>query len=43
MYNVLNHANFNVYGADADARSNDYVDGYRDGHRDVQLGAKIVF
>jgi outer membrane receptor protein involved in Fe transport len=43
MYNVLNHSNFLVYGADADAGSADYVDGYRNGHRDVQLGAKIVF
>ena len=43
MYNVLNHSNFYVNTVDADAGSNNYIDGYRDGHRDVQLGAKIVF
>jgi hypothetical protein len=43
MYNVLNHSNFFVYGTDADAGSASFLDGYRDGHRDIQLGAKIVF
>lgn len=43
MYNVLNHSNFLVYGTNADVSSADYLDGYRDGHRDIQLGAKIVF
>ena len=42
MYNAINHANFYVYGVDAEVE-NAFVDGYRDGHRDLQLGAKIVF
>jgi hypothetical protein len=40
---VLNHANFYVSSADSDTSSYNYVDGYRDGHRDIQLGAKIIF
>ena len=51
MYNAFNHANFSVYGVDAEVESgytdpNTHaigVDGYRDGHRDIQIGAKIVF
>ena len=43
MYNVFNHANFNVYGTDTDTASFSFVDGYRNGNRNLQLGAKIVF
>ena len=42
MYNALNHATFFVYGVDAEVEG-PWVDGYRDGHRDVQLGAKLTF
>ncbi len=43
MYNALNHARYYVNGADADVSSYNFLDGYRDGHRDIQLGAKIRF
>ena len=42
LYNALNHANFFVYGADGEV-NNAFVDGYFDGHRDLQLGAKVIF
>jgi len=41
-YNALNHANFNVYVGDAEVEY-PFLDGYRNGHRDIQLGAKVVF
>jgi hypothetical protein len=42
-YNMFNHANFQVYGADVDVSSYNFVDGYFNGNRNVQLGAKILF
>jgi hypothetical protein len=43
LYNAFNHANFYVYGADTDTASFGFVDGYRNGNRNLQLGAKIIF
>jgi hypothetical protein len=43
MYNAFNHANFYLNGGNADVSSAAYLDGYRDGHRDIQLGLKVVF
>lgn len=43
MYNAFNHANFGVYGTDTDTASFSFVDGYRNGNRNLQLGAKVVF
>jgi outer membrane receptor protein involved in Fe transport len=42
-YNVFNHANFYVHGTDVDVSSYSFVDGYRNGNRNLQLGAKILF
>jgi hypothetical protein len=42
MYNAINHASFHVYGVDGEVE-NAFVDGYRDGSRNVQLGAKVIF
>ena len=43
LYNAFNHANFYIYGGDADTGSANFVDGYRDGHRNVQIAAKFIF
>ncbi len=43
MYNAFNHANFIVYGTDVDTASYSFVDGYRNGNRNLQLGAKFIF
>ena len=43
MYNVLNHSSFLLNPNDADVGSNNFLDGYRDGHRDLQIGARISF
>ena len=43
LYNAFNHANFFVYGSDTDVSSYDFVDGKRDGNRNVQLAAKFIF
>lgn len=42
-YNLFNHANFNVRVGDVDTSSYNFVDGYYDGNRNVQLGAKLIF
>ena len=43
MYNAFNHANFVVDKSTTDVSSFDNVQGYFDGSRNVQLGAKITF
>jgi hypothetical protein len=43
FYNAFNHTNFFVYGADKDVSSYGFVDGKRDGNRNLQLTAKIIF
>jgi outer membrane receptor protein involved in Fe transport len=43
LYNAFNHANFYVYGVDTDVASYGFVDGFRDGHRNIQLAAKFIF
>ncbi len=42
-YNLFNHANFIVQAADVDTSSYNFVDGYFNGNRNVQLGAKLIF
>ncbi|HUI79855.1 MAG TPA: TonB-dependent receptor [Bryobacteraceae bacterium] len=42
LYNAVNHANFFIYGADTEVE-NPFADGYFNGNRNLQLGAKIVF
>jgi len=43
LYNAFNHANFFVYGSDTDVSSFGFVDGKRDGNRNLQLAAKFIF
>ncbi len=43
MYNAFNHSNFYINQGDTDVASFNGVDGYRDGSRNVQLGAKFIF
>jgi len=43
MYNAFNHANFIVNTGDNDVSSFNAVDGYFNGNRNIQLGAKILF
>jgi hypothetical protein len=43
LYNAFNHANFIVNTGDVDVSSFNAVDGYFNGNRNLQLGAKIVF
>jgi outer membrane receptor protein involved in Fe transport len=43
LYNALNHANFYVNTSDADVSSFAAVDGYFNGNRNVQLGARLTF
>lgn len=43
LYNAFNHANFFVNGADTDTASFGFVDGFRNGNRNLQLGAKLIF
>jgi hypothetical protein len=43
MYNAFNHANFIVNTGDVDVSSFTAVDGYFNGNRNLQLGAKIIF
>ena len=42
LYNAFNHASFNMYGVDEEVEG-PFVDGYFDGKRNLQLGAKINF
>ncbi len=42
-YNVFNHANMYVYGANADISSFTEITGFKDGNRRIQLGAKFEF
>jgi len=42
MYNAFNHANFYINNGDTDVAYS-FVDGYYNGNRNIQLGAKIVF
>ena len=43
LYNAFNHANFLLNTVDSDISSNNYVDGYFNGNRNLQLGAKLVW
>ncbi len=43
LYNAFNHANFYLNTVDADISSNNFVDGYYNGNRNLQLGAKLVW
>jgi hypothetical protein len=43
FYNIFNHANLFVSGAEPDVSSIDYVPAFYDGRRQVQLAAKIIF
>jgi outer membrane receptor protein involved in Fe transport len=43
MYNAFNHANFIVNTGDTDVSSFNAVDGYFNGNRNLQLGAKFIF
>jgi outer membrane receptor protein involved in Fe transport len=43
LYNAFNHANFIVNTGDTDVASFNAVDGYFNGNRNLQLGAKIIF
>jgi hypothetical protein len=43
LYNAFNHANFIVNTADTDVSSFSAVDGYFNGTRNVQLGARLTF
>jgi hypothetical protein len=43
LYNTLNHANFYVNTSDADVSSFAAVDGYFNGNRNLQLGARLTF
>jgi hypothetical protein len=42
LYNAINHATFNLYAVDGEVEG-PYMDGYLNGNRNVQLGAKVVF
>ena len=42
-YNLFNHANFLVNSVDVDTSAFNFVDGYFNGNRNVQLGAKLIF
>ena len=42
-YNLFNHANFLVNAVDVDTPAYNFVDGYFNGNRNVQLGAKLIF
>jgi hypothetical protein len=43
MYNTFNHANFIVNTGNADVSSANAVDGFFNGNRNIQLGAKVIF
>lgn len=43
MYNLVNHANFMLNSGDVDVSSYSFVDGYFNGNRNIQLGAKVIF
>lgn len=43
IYNAFNHANFIVNTSDADVSSYAGVDGYFNGNRNLQLGARLTF
>jgi len=43
FYNVFNHPNLYVSGAEADISSSSFVPAFRSGRRQIQLAAKLVF
>jgi hypothetical protein len=43
VYNLFNHANLFVNGASAEVSSSAFVEGFRQGRRNVQLALKFIF
>ncbi len=43
VYNIFNHANLFVNGASAELSSSPFVEGFRQGRRNVQLALKFIF
>ena len=42
-YNLFNHANMYPHADTADLFSTDFIGGYKDGNRRMQLGVKFLF
>jgi hypothetical protein len=43
MYNVFNHANMFVQGSTADVAETSFIQGFKDGRRNIQLAVKFIF